>query len=871
MADKLYLVDAMSHIYRAYHAIRNLSTKEGLPTNAVYGFTNMLRKLINDEKPEYLGVAFDLFGPTVRHEKYEEYKSTRRPMPDDLVEQLPYIRRVCEALRIPILSQQGYEADDVIGTLARRALEEDLDVVIVSIDKDMFQLVTDRITLFDTRTMSRLDPGKVEEKFGVPPEKVIDVLSLMGDSSDNIPGAPGIGEKGAKQLIREYGTLENLLDHRHELSRKTYRESLQQNEPLVQQSRELVTIHQDLPLPFNREELRLSEPDQEAAAQLFSELEFTGLLEEFLPGRETSEVEYQRLKDEKELRALCEEVEGKEASLCLLFPSSEYLEGSLDGISIASQAHKAWFLPGEVLEQWSQQVARLMSKPARWVIHDLKPLFFFAQRHGWSVDGELMDTMLMAYLLTPNQSDFSLEKLGLDYLRYKLRGAGGDGDKQELFGALGEDAACERADITLQLLGELSPQIEEKNLEKLLSQIEIPLVEVLASMERDGVKVDPTLLKQMSQELEEEIGVLTKRIYAIAGTEFNINSPRQLGSILFEKLNLPLSKKTRKAGQLATGVEVLEELGGSYEIARLVLDYRELAKLKNTYLDALPQLINPRTGRIHTSYNQMVAATGRLSSSNPNLQNIPIKSELGREIRRAFIAEPGCQILAADYSQIELRVMAHLSQDPVLVEAFQKGEDIHARAAREVFGEDTDLDAHELRRRAKIINFSIMYGVSSFGLARSLRIGRAEAQQFIDNYFEKYKGVKKWIDRTLEEVRQKGYVTTLFSRIRQIPEIHSKNWNVRSFGERTAINAPIQGTAADLIKKAMVSIYCEISKQKLRSRLILQVHDELVFEVEESELDSVQTLVREHMEGAAELIVPLKVDLGVGHSWFEAK
>ncbi len=869
MAEKLYLVDAMSQIYRAYHAIRNLSTKEGLPTNAVYGFTSMLRKLINEEKPEYLGVAFDLSGPTVRHEQYEEYKSTRRPMPDDLVEQLPYIRRVCEVLRIPILSHQGYEADDVIGTLSRRAVEEDLDVVIVTIDKDMFQLVTDRVTLFDTRTMSRLDPDKVEEKFGAPPEKVIDVLSLMGDSSDNIPGAPGIGEKGAKQLIREYGTLENLLAHRHELSRKTYRESLEQNEPLVRQSRELVTIHQELPLEFNREELRLSEPDQEAAAKLFSELEFTRLLEEFLPSSETSQVEYRRLKDKKELHALCEEVEGKEASLCLLFPSSEYLDGSLRGISIASQAHKAWFLPGEVLEQWSQQIACLMSKPARWVIHDLKPFFFAARRHGWSPGGELLDTMLMAYLLTPNQSDFSLEKLGLDYLRYKLRQAGGD--KEELFGARLEDAACERADITLQLFKAISPQLREKKLQKLLREIEIPLVEVLASMERHGVKVDPVLLKQMSQELEEEIGALTKRIYSIAGTEFNINSPRQLGSILFEKLNLPLSKKTRKARHLATGVEILEELAGSYEIARLVLDYRELAKLKNTYLDALPQLIQSRSGRIHTSYNQMVAATGRLSSSSPNLQNIPIKSELGRRIRRAFVAEPGCQVLAADYSQIELRVMAHLSRDPVLVEAFRKGEDVHARAAQEVFGADAILDSHELRRRAKIINFSIMYGVSAFGLARSLRIGRVEAQQFIDDYFEKYKGVKKWIDQTLEEARQKGYVTTLFGRIRQIPELSSKNWNVKSFGERTAINAPIQGTAADLIKKAMVSIYREISKRKLRSRMILQVHDELVFEVEESELDSVQTLVREHMEGAAELIVPLKVDLALGPSWFEAK
>ena len=869
MAEKLYLVDAMSQVYRAYHAIHNLSTKKGLATNAVYGFTTMLRKLIKEEKPEYLGVAFDLAGPTVRHEQYEDYKATRRPMPDDLVEQLPYIRRVCEVLQVPILSQQGYEADDVIGTLARRAVEEGLDVVIVTIDKDMFQLVTERVTLFDTRTMSRLDPAKVEEKFGVSPEKVVDVLSLMGDSSDNIPGAPGIGEKGAKQLVREYGSLENLLAHRHELSRKTYRESLEQNEPLVRQSQELVTIHRDLPIEFDRKELRLSEPDLEAATQLFSELEFTNLLQEFLPTTDSSGVDYRCLENKKELQALCRQVAGKEASLCLLLPSSDYLEGSLQGISVASHPHKACFLSGEVLQKWPQLVAQLISKPSRWVIHDLKPFFFVARRHGWSSHGELLDTMLMAYLLTPNQSNFSLENLGLDYLRYKFRQA--DGHKEELFDVRMEDIACERADITLQLFKVISPKLGEKNLQKLLSEIEIPLVEVLAAMEQRGVKVDPSFLNKMSAELEEEIDRLTEKIYAIAGTEFNINSPRQLGSTLYEKLNLPLSKKTRKAGHLATGVEVLEELAGSYEIARLVLDYRELTKLKNTYLDALPQLIHPSTERIHTSYNQMVAATGRLSSSNPNLQNIPIKSELGRKIRRAFVAEPGWQILAADYSQIELRVMAHLSQDPVLVEAFRKGEDVHARAALEVFGVDSDLDSHELRRRAKIINFSIMYGVSAFGLARSLRIGRAEAQQFIDEYFERYEGVKKWIDQTLEEARQSGYVSTLFGRIRQIPELHSKNWNVKTFGERTAINAPIQGTAADLIKKAMVAIHREISKHKLQSRLILQVHDELVFEVEESELKQIQKLARRDMEGAAELIVPLKVDLGVGPSWFEAK
>lgn len=858
----------MSQVYRAYHAIRNLSNQKGLPTNAVYGFTNMLRKLINEEKPEYLAVATDLSGPTVRHETYEDYKSTREPMPEDLSEQIPYIWRVCEALRVPVVSFQRYEADDVIGTLARKAVEDDLDVVIVTIDKDMFQLVTDRVTIFDTRNMNRLDVHGIEEKFGVPPDLIVDVLSLMGDASDNIPGAPGIGEKGAKQLIREYGSLENLLAHRHEVSRKTYRESLEQNERLIHQSRELVTIHQDLPLEWHPEDLRLSNPDRKAAFELFSELEFSAILEDFLPGKEATATQYEQVENGKQLETLSGQLVGKVASLSLLFPGDDYLEGTLLGLSVATNAHEAWFLSREVLQRWPQEVALLIRKPRQWIVHDLKPLFFFAQRHAWSLTENFLDTMLMAYLLTPNQNNFSLERLGVEYLQYKLREAGVE--KAGLFTDEVVDATCERADITLQLFEVLQPQLGKKQLEKLLSEIEIPLVEVLAGMEQCGVKVDGALLQKMSGEMEQEIEKLTAKIYEIAGTEFNINSPRQLGSLLFDKLDLPLAKKTRKTRHFATGVEVLEELAESYEIARLVLDYRELTKLKNTYLDALPELVNPRTGRIHTSYNQMVAATGRLSSSNPNLQNIPIKSELGRKIRRAFVAEPGYQILAADYSQIELRVMAHLSEDPVLVEAFRQGEDIHERAAREVFGESV-LDPHELRRRAKVINFSIMYGVSAFGLAKSLRIGRSEAQQFIDDYFAKYRGVREWIERTVEETRRKGYVSTLFGRIRQIPELHSGNWNVKSFGERTAVNAPIQGTAADLIKKAMVSIHKEMLRRKLQSRLIMQVHDELVFELEHSERDQVETLVKERMEGVTDLIVPLQVDLGIGPSWFEAK
>jgi DNA polymerase-1 len=869
VAERLYLVDGMSHIYRAYHAVQGLTNARGLPTNAVYGFTNMLRKLIGQEKPDFLGIAMDLAGPTVRHEQYKEYKATRRPMPEDLVEQLPYIERVCEVLRIPLLSYPKYEADDVIGTLTRLAVDQGIEVVIVTIDKDMFQLVSDRVVVLDTRDGTRLDPEGVEKKFGVPPGRVVDVLSLVGDSSDNIPGAPGIGAKGARQLITQFGSLEELLSRRDEVSRKSYRESLQQNEDIIRQSHQLVTIFKDLPMELSLSEMEISEPDYQPARDLFAELEFMNLLEELVPPQQGGAADYRKVDNGGQIKALASDLEQKQAALALAFSDSSDLEETLQALAVSHQAGKARYLPAEVLQEEEGGVKQLIEQVKQWVTHDLKALCGIALRRQWKLKSNIQDTMLMAYLLNPNQKDFSLERLALDHLHLKLQKVGAD--ESGLFGEEAADRLCERADVTLQLFEVLDRQIQEKHLGELLETIELPLVRVLARMEDQGVKVDCDLLKKMSDHAEGEIEKLTKEIYETAGEEFNINSPRQLSVILFEKLNLPVVKKTRKAGHYSTGVEVLAKLADSYEIPRLILNYRELAKLKNTYLDALPKLVNPRTERIHTSYNQMVAATGRLSSSNPNLQNIPIKSELGREIRRAFVPEAGYQILAADYSQIELRVMAHLAEDPVLVESFLKGEDIHQRTASEVFGMNAMMNPQEFRRHAKVINFGIMYGLSAFGLAQSLKIDRSEAQQFIDNYFKKYRGVKAWIDRTLEEVKELGYVTTLYGRIRPIPEIHSKNHNLRSFAARTAINAPIQGTAADLIKKAMVAIDAEIPARKMKSKLISQVHDELVFEAEESEIEELKILVKEQMEGVATLKVPLEISLAVGPSWFEAK
>ncbi len=862
MPEKLYLIDCMSHVYRAYYAIRGLTNRQGKPTNAVYGFTNMLRKLISEENPHYLGVVIDPAGPTVRHEQFEEYKATRRPMPDDLKEQMPDIHRVLKVLRVPVLSLEKYEADDVIGTLAQKAVSRGLDVVIVTIDKDMFQLVTDKITILDTRTMLRLDPAGVGEKFGVPPAKVIDVLSLVGDSSDNIPGAPGIGEKGAIKLIAKYGGLEELLEHRDEISHKTYRKSLQQNEEQILQSRALVRIHLDLPVDLDLEDLRLSEPDRSAVRELFTELEFVSLIEDFLPSTEELTTEYARIDTAQQLKALEKQVKGE--TLALAFAQSHGPAGSF---AISAKPQTAVWISGDLITKASAQLQALLDSAALLVVHDLKPLLASSNGIPARLPAGTRDTMLMAYLLRPNQTDFSLSKLALDYLQYRLVERKQSGD---LFEAA-HDTLCQKADLTGQLHRAMEPEIDRAGLVRLLDEIELPLVGVLAAMEQVGVKVDTALLERMSLEMEGEIEELTRRIFAIADGEFNINSPKQLAEVLFERLNLPVVKRTRKAGHYATGVEVLENLAQSYEIAQLILEYRELTKLKNTYLDALPKLVDPETGRIHTSYNQMVAATGRLSSSNPNLQNIPIKSELGRKIRRAFVAEQGYKMVAADYSQIELRVMAHLSGDRVLVEAFQKGEDIHERTAREVFGMNAVMDPREFRRHAKVINFGIMYGLSAFGLAQSLKIDRREAQKFIDDYFERYQGVKEWIETTLEEARKTGFVTTLFGRIRQIPELRSRNWNQRNFGERTAINAPIQGTAADLIKMAMVAIHGEFQRRKLRSRLILQVHDELVFEARLAELDEVKKLVVDRMEGVAKLSVPLKVDLAVGDSWYEAK
>ncbi len=868
VAARLYLVDGMSHIYRAFYAIQGLSDRSGRPTNAVFGFTNMLRKLVTEEKPEFLGVAVDLPGPTVRHQQFAEYKATRRPTPPDLLDQVPLVLDVCRVLKVPVLSLERYEADDVIGTLAAKAVAAGLDVVVVSIDKDMFQLVSEHVSILDPREMKRLGPAEIVDKMGVQPHQVVDVLSLVGDSSDNVPGAPGIGAKGAHRLISQYGSLEELLRRRSEVSHRTYRASLESNEDQILQSRELVTIHLDLPVPLDLEELRLSEPDREAARELFTELNFLSLLDEFIPAGSDRKAEYGTIESLTELEALKEGVRGEKVALFPLLEKMPNGASRLSGLAFSTAEWTGFSVAAELLEDQAVPILEELCRAAEWIAHDLKPFLSWLDDRQIQAPSRLVDTMLMAYLLSPHQKDFSLEKSCLEHLHYRFSDTQ---DQKSLFSSPDVTAQAERADLVRQLSLRLKPSLLAHGLETVLESIEVPLINVLVKMEKTGVLIDPEMLGQMSARAGNDIDELRARIHELSGEEFNINSPRQLASILFEKLELPVVKRTRKAGHYATGVEVLGKLAIDHEIAGRILEYRELSKLKNTYLDALPRLVNQSTGRVHTSFNQMVAATGRLSSSHPNLQNIPIRTALGRAIRKAFIAPPGFCLVAADYSQLELRVMAHLSGDTALCQAFLRGEDVHHQTAVEVFGPQVESDPDTYRRKAKVINFGIMYGLSAFGLAKTLETSRGEAQDVIDQYFERYQGVKGWIETTLSQARDTGYVTTMFGRIRPIPEISSRSWNLRSFGERAAINAPIQGTEADLIKMAMIEIHQKLQVESSRSCLILQVHDELVFEVPGDEVEPVTRLVREAMESVVTLDVPLEVEVGVGESWYEAK
>ncbi len=899
---RLFLIDAMGYIFRAYFApMDRLQTSTGIPTKVPYLFATMMRRLLSnkDRLPDYVAVAFDVSAPTFRDKLFAAYKAQRPPMPDDLSIQIPFVRRYCEAMRLPILEYPGYEADDVIGTLARLASKKNLDVFIVTSDKDMLQLVTANVLVLNpTKADLLIDEKKVEELMGVPPSKVADVMALMGDSIDNIPGArdpnekaapgerrkPGIGEVGARQLIQQFGSAEETLKRASEVKRASYREALEKCGEFVTLSKKLAIIPTDAPVALDLDAMKVGEPDTAALRELYSELGFTSLLRELAPLADALQTDYAPIEQPSAFKKYLDAIPPKQETAAWLALDAQ--DSDEEGFGTRVLAVEVSTKPGHARIAANDVEDKTLAAMQDWltdskrakIVHDPKLFQLLAARAELrggaakaapksaakksaaaapalanSVAGIRHATMLYSYLLRPTTANHEFAEVVLRHLNRTLSGAPG-----------------ERADFLLRVAPVLRAEVGAQGLLDLYEKIDLPLAAVLARMESAGVRVDPVELDRISAATLKEIGKLEKSIYGHAGVEFNINSPQQLAEILFDKLKLQPPRRSRAKAR-STAADILEELAAVHELPKKIIEYRELAKLKSTYSDVLPRLIHPVSGRLHTRFSQTGTATGRLSSSNPNLQNIPIRTELGREIRAAFVAAPGCQLLSADYSQIELRILAHLSGDPVLVEAFRRGEDIHSRTAQEVFDVAPFAQTREHRRVAKVINFGVIYGLSAFGLAQQLSIDQKEAAHFIAKYFERYRGVKEFLDRQIAETRRTGITRTLFGRIRQIPEINSPQPNMRNFAERTAMNTPMQGAAADLIKLAMIELDRRLPAENFQSQMILQVHDELLFEGPEEEIPSLTKLAKEVMEGIHKLSVPLVADTKVGPNWRDMK
>jgi DNA polymerase-1 len=949
--QRLFLIDGYSNIFRAFYAIRNLSNSKGEPTNAIYGFVTMLRKLLREERPELIGVALET-GKTLRAERFEAYKANRAPMPEDLASQMPWIRRVLEAFHIPILELAGYEADDVLGTLSCRAAEAGYHVVLVSADKDLMQLVEPRVSLYHTGRAKLYGPSDVAEDFGVPPAKVADVLALMGDSIDNIPGVPGIGDKGAKALIQEFGSLEELLARAGEVTRKSYREGLQQHAEQARMSKELSTIHTSLPIPFDPTALRRDPPDTAALRRLYGELEFFSLVEELAPEPATqillggvagageaagaisgmgiggtggiggigtggepgaataadaaagpgatlplarealSAAEWDAAAAAVLRAATAEEGEAAELFVAVLgepplglaLAAAAARQPAGNGVE-AGQAGAAG--PPVLLADFRRPGLReaALATLGGWIAgsgvrlagHNLKEVLRLCPG-GELCGAELFDAMLVSYLLKPSVHGHSLDELALERFNVRplsAKEAGWDkgqapepGDPRLLA------YAAERVLLARRMAAGMRQELAAGNagaLARIYRDLEMPLLPVLLGMEEAGILLDAEYLRAMSDELGQELRQLEEEIWRQAGERFNLNSPQQLGVVLFERLGLPARKRTQKTRSYSTGAETLEALAaGGYPIAQQLLRYRELSKLKSTYVDALPAMVG-EDGRLHTRFYQAVAATGRLSSANPNLQNIPVRTELGQRIRRAFVAGPGQALLVADYSQIELRILAHIAAEPELIRAFAAGEDIHRATAGTVFGVAPELVTADQRRAAKTINFGILYGMSAFGLSQNLGISKGEAERFIAAYLDRYQGVRRYVEETLQGAEREGKVETLYGRVRWLPDIRSKNHNLRENARRMAINARIQGTAADLLKQAMIAVDRRLRREHPGARLLLTVHDELLFEVPQAAVEPIARLVRQEMEGVAQLAAPLVVDVGSGKSWYDAK
>lgn len=874
---KLFLIDGNSYVYRAFYAIRDLSNSRGLPTNAIFGFTNMLLKVIREKKPDGIAISFDSPVPTERHRLFGDYKAHRPETPGDLVRQLPHIRRVIDALRIRVFEMPGYEADDLLATIAKEAARRGAEVYIITSDKDMLQVVGDGVKVYDPVKDRVLDAAYVEEKFGVGPERVPEYMALAGDAVDNIPGIKGIGEKTARELLSAAGSLEELFSHPEKIKKEKIRQLVLANREIAELSRTLATIDTAVPVEVEISEFAAREPDWPALLSLFTEFEFTSLMK--LVPSTSRETAHEAVMTSGRLREMLGTVKA-EFSFDIEATGKDPRTDRIVGFALCTEHGRSCYVPlghsypgapSQIpAEEAFSAVSHLLADPAAGKIgHNLKYDVSMLDAAGVRTEGPLLDTMIASYLLNPNRPNHNLEDVAFELLSYRKRSFKEVLGKRTSFTEVPvEEAAAysaEDAALAFELKAILFPLLEQEGLLDLYREIEMPLIPVLAAMEQAGCKVDAKLLLDLSKELDREIDSIQRRIYFLAGEEFNINSPKQLGRVLFETLGLKPGRRTKTG--YSTEMGVLEELAASHELPREVLDYRSLSKLKSTYTDVLPGLVNPKTGRIHTSFNQTATATGRLSSSDPNLQNIPVRGEWGRRIREAFIAEKGHLLLSADYSQIELRVLAHLSRDEGLISAFRAGVDVHARTAAELFNVGPDSVTPELRRIAKTVNFGIVYGISAFGLSGTLNIPPEDAKKYINGYFASHPGVQSYIERSVREAKELGYVKTLFGRKRAVPELKSTNAATRSLGERLAMNSPVQGTAADIIKIAMIRLWRALREKNLKTRLILQVHDELVLEAPEDEVQAVSGLVRHEMESAAALSVPLEVDISIGRNW----
>ncbi len=873
----LYLIDGSAYIYRAFFALPPLSNSKGLQTNAVYGFTTMLLKILRDHKPDYVAVVFDESGPTVRHEEYKEYKAQRPPMPQGMQTQIPYIHRVVEAMAVPCIRQAGLEADDLIGTLARKAEARGLDAVIVTSDKDMFQLLTPKTRIYDPVKDKWFGEAEARARFGVEPGRVVEVMGLMGDATDNIPGVRGIGEKTAVKLISQFGTIDELLTRIEEVTSLKTKQLLTEQADNARLSKRLATIQVDCPIEFEPDQFKATSPHTEELTSLMRELEFMALAKAFQPqvaAASPLRVEATRPFDDAGTRRFLQSLPDKEAvGLHCLLEDGAGIQARIHGLVLGTSNAQAGYIQRNGAE-WPPSIKTWLSNAdAAKAAHDVKPVFVALHRDGLTLDGSCFDTMVADYLLNPNRRGHGLDTILIDTLGYQL-GTPQDSSAQEgprtLFD--GDEAVIRQAASEAVAVAKAAPILSERLREQgslaLFHDVEMPLVSVLADVERNGFLLDVASLAELSKELDRELDNMVRGISTLAGGEFNINSPKQLATVLFEKLGLKPVRKTKTG--YSTDEETLTQLAAQHELPAQILSCRTLTKLKSTYVDALPQLVNPETGRLHTSLNQTVAATGRLSSTDPNLQNIPVKGDYGLRIREAFVAPLGHTLLCADYSQIEPRILAHLSQDERLVRVFSQGEDIHMATAVEIFRLPADQISKEMRRAAKTVVFGIVYGISPFGLAANIGVSQAEAKKYIETFFERFAAVKALMDRNIAHAKEKGYTTTILGRRRPIPELQSSDATQRGFGERMAVNSPIQGSAADLIKVAMINVHRRLHRELPATKMILQVHDELIFEVPDHDIEQAKQLVKSEMEATGTqlgLSVPLKVDLGTGSNW----